>query len=95
MVVVNKRSHKPTSHDVYIGRPSVFGNPVRLNKEHERSRVVALFEDWIRNDPSFMAQRARDAIRELPEDAVLVCWCAPKQCHGDVIIKLWKEYHNA
>lgn len=27
MIVVNKRYHIPTQNDVYIGRPSIFGNP--------------------------------------------------------------------
>lgn len=97
MIVVNKRTHKRTPQDVYIGRPSVFGNPMKILHESKRERRIAVefFDDWVRNDPGFIAQRTRDAIRALPEDAVLVCWCAPKQCHGDMIIKLWKEYHNA
>lgn len=26
---------------------------------------------------------------------VLGCWCKPGPCHGDVLIKLWKEKHDA
>lgn len=34
-------------------------------------------------------------IRELPEDAVLACWCFPLPCHADRIVKIWKELHSA
>lgn len=33
-------------------------------------------------------------IKELPEDAVLGCWCAPEPCHADIIMKIWKELHK-
>lgn len=36
----------------------------------------------------------RPSIQGLPPDAVLGCWCKPKACHGDVIIKLWKELQS-
>ena len=33
------------------------------------------------------------SLAALPElvDKVLACWCKPKACHGDVLIKIMKE----
>ena len=84
----------------YIGRPhkeiprqewegSVFGNPFPLYKESERAVVIRRFEDYARSTPSIL-----DAIAALPEDAVLGCWCAPKPCHGAIIVTIWKELHS-
>jgi hypothetical protein len=87
---------KKSPYTTYIGRPSVFGNPHALGyvcpvceEEHTRAEAVLLYEQHARETP-----RLLEAIRELPEDAVLGCWCAPRACHGDVIVKLWKEMHG-
>jgi hypothetical protein len=54
----------------------------------ERTRVIEAFERDIRNDPVRL-----ELIRKLPADAVLGCWCAPFDCHGHVIVKIWEEMH--
>jgi len=84
--IVN-RYHK-VPFDVYIGRPSKFGNPFKL--EHmgddvERTSVVALYRAWIWQPEQ--EQLRRDAIKEL-RGKVLGCWCAPKPCHGDVLAEI-------
>ena len=28
------------------------------------------------------------------KDLVLLCWCYPKRCHGESIIKILKEIYN-
>lgn len=71
----------------YIGRPSRFGNPYSL-EEYGREEAVAKYEDYARKNSKLL-----EWIRLLPEDAVLGCWCFPRLCHGDVIMKLWKEMH--
>lgn len=97
---------EPFTH--YIGRgwmPTVpkgkvqpvqaqLGNPMVMSHDSEREAVVKFYEDWVRNDPGFVAQGHRDRIKALPEDAVLGCWCKPRACHGDVIAKIWKELHS-
>ncbi|MDE1766583.1 MAG: DUF4326 domain-containing protein [Thaumarchaeota archaeon] len=86
---------EPYTH--YIGRPSLLGNPfthvkyssiVEKNCE-TREESINKFEDYAK-----MNRRILDAIYKLPEDAILGCWCKPLACHGDVIIKLWKELHE-
>ncbi len=54
-----------------------------------REAAIRSFEDEARTDPAIVA-----AIKALPEDAVLGCWCRPKACHCDVIVKLWREWYG-
>lgn len=83
---------EPYTH--YIGRTghgfvsTGLGNPSVMSTEADRPLCIADFETYARATPRVMT-----LIASLPEDAVLGCWCAPKACHGDVIIKLWKELH--
>lgn len=86
MRVVNTKRHRFTH---YIGRPSLFGNPFVLGRDGDRDRVITMFEQMARRDPSMLA-----AIKVLPENAILGCYCKPLACHGDVIVKLWKEMHS-
>ena len=45
-------------YDVYIGRPSVFGNPFTIGKDGDRKEVVEkyrfYFENKIENDDDFL-----------------------------------------
>ena len=65
-----------------------FGNPYPLTCERERqwcvSRFFAYFHDRIENDPAFRAAVLGLRCKRLG------CFCAPKQCHGDVI-KAWLD----
>jgi len=86
MKVVNLRKEKYTH---YIGRGSVFGNPFRIGKDGNREEVIKKYEQWVRKSNIIMSE-----IYYLPEDAILGCFCKPQACHGDIIIKLWKELHD-
>lgn len=76
---------KRESYDVYIGRPSKWGNPFAIGKDGSREEVIAKYEAWIASRPELLAA--------LPELAgqTLGCWCAPKTCHGDVLARLAGE----
>lgn len=67
--------------DVYIGRPSKWGNPFTV-EEHGRDGAVDAYAEWIKTQPELLA-----ALPEL-RGRVLGCWCAPKRCHGDVLVGL-------
>ena len=51
--------------------------------------VMRRFEKHARRSPALLA-----LIKALPENARLGCYCTPKPCHGDVIVKLWKELNE-
>lgn len=68
--------------DVYIGRPSKWGNPFLIGKHGTREEVIAKYEVWLRTQPHLVA-----ALPEL-RGKVLGCWCSPQRCHGDVLARL-------
>jgi hypothetical protein len=71
---------------IYIGRPSVFGNPFVIGRDGTREDVISKYEIYARQSKEIMSE-----IERLPEDAILACWCSPKPCHGDILVKIWKE----
>lgn len=77
---------KRESYSVYIGRPSALGNPYVIGKDGDRTTVISKFENYARNNSKVL-----QAIDKLQEHDVLGCWCSPHSCHGNVIIKIWKE----
>jgi hypothetical protein len=80
---MNKVVHcKRGPFDVYIGRPSKWGNPFVIGKDGTREEVIAKYEAWLKEHPELMA-----ALPEL-QGKVLGCWCAPEACHGDVLARL-------
>ena len=70
--------------DIYIGRPSKWGNPFVVGQDGTREEVIAKYEQWLLADEQ---SALRAALTEL-RGKVLGCWCAPKACHGDVLARL-------
>jgi hypothetical protein len=81
---------KKEKYDVYIGRPSKWGNPFThlkylprdLTKVKTRAEAVAAYAEWILHQPELIV-----ALPEL-RGKTLGCWCAPSACHGDVLLKM-------
>jgi Domain of unknown function (DUF4326) len=73
---------KRERHHVYIGRPSKWGNPFVVGKHGSREQVIERYERSLLADAALMA-----ALPEL-RGKVLGCWCAPRSCHGDVLVRL-------
>ena len=73
---------KRAAHDVYIGRPSKWGNPFVIGPDGTRDDVIARYEAWLLEQPELV-----DALPELA-GKTLGCWCAPRACHGDVLARL-------
>jgi len=73
---------KKEPYDVYVGRPSLFGNPFVIGKDGTREEVIAKYRDWLLAQPELIAQ-----LGEL-RGKTLACWCAPKPCHADVLLEL-------
>lgn len=93
ITVTSKRprgTQAPGATIVYIGRPSVLGNPFPMSKESERAQVIEQYRDWLRAQYK-TNPRVRSALESLAarsragEHLALQCWCAPLPCHGDVI----------
>jgi hypothetical protein len=85
--------------DVYIGRAcrkggwdlsaSKWANPFPVaSTPGGRDAAIARYEKYLRNERP-------DLLRALPElggGRTLGCWCAPKPCHGDVLVRLFLEH---
>jgi hypothetical protein len=77
---------KKEKYDVYIGRPSKWGNQFRIKQRGNlKARHDAVYQYWIwvHAQPDFM----REIRREL-NGKVLGCWCQPEFCHGHVIARI-------
>mmetsp|Transcript_17335 Transcript_17335/g.19317 ORF Transcript_17335/g.19317 Transcript_17335/m.19317 type:complete len:336 (+) Transcript_17335:11-1018(+) len=71
--------------DVYIGRPSFWGNPFKVGKDKDgdRHEVTTKYDEWLCAQPDLCA-RAR---RELKGKRI-ACWCHPLKCHGEVLARV-------
>lgn len=72
-------------YDVYIGRPSIWGNPFVIGTDGTREQVIEKYREWILQNKELM-----DRLHEL-KDKTLGCWCKPQRCHGDVLAQLVEE----
>jgi hypothetical protein len=72
--------------DVYIGRPSTWGNPFEIGVHGTRDGVI---EKYRRHMLRRLAEEPglRRQLEEL-RGKRLACWCAPLPCHGDVLLEL-------
>lgn len=75
--------------DVYIGRPSKFGNPFKIGRDGTRAEVIEKYEAFIRSQ--LTNPKVRQSIREL-RGKRLGCYCAPEACHGHVLARLADEF---
>jgi hypothetical protein len=90
--------------DVYIGRRINYGgwvleespwaNPFKLPQKpkptpEQVQAVLDKYEAYVRAKPKLMAR-----LGEL-QGKRLGCWCKPKPCHGDVLVKLVEEWRLA
>lgn len=69
-------------YDVFIGRPSIWGNPFIIGKHGNREQVIAKYREWILKRPDLMAQLHTLRGKRLG------CYCAPLHCHGHVLAEL-------
>ena len=87
--VVNRRYHKPTEYDVYIGRPGPWENQFAMPADGTRDEVCDLHMAHWRK----ILRRNPKALRPLV-GKVLVCFCKPLRCHGDNYVQLNKEHYD-
>lgn len=76
--VVHCKKHP---YDIYIGRPSKWGNPFTV-REYGRGKAITLYRKWIFKPEQEQLRKA--AVTEL-KGKVLGCYCYPNPCHGDTL----------
>lgn len=73
--VVNLRNER---FDVYIGRGSQWGNPLRIGVDGSRSVVIQKYREYA------LGMFSHESLRTLA-GKTLGCYCKPLACHGDVL----------
>lgn len=81
MKVKNKRTDKLEPGDIYVGRPTKWGNPFVIGSDGGREDVVRKYCDWLLRNPALVAQAKKELCGHN-----LVCWCAPHKCHADILM---------
>ena len=92
---------KKDKFDVYIGRPSKWGNPFTHIKDKNTiaKYIVDTREDAITNYKGYLWKEivnGRVTKEELLalDGKTLGCWCKPLPCHGDVIAQAIEYFKN-
>lgn len=78
-IVVNIRWEKA---DIYIGKPSKWGNPFVIGKDGDRAQVLKKYLLYV-----LSRQDLIDSLSEI-KGKRLGCLCKPAECHGDVLVDL-------
>lgn len=81
--------------NLYIGRnvfyvkapKSKWANPFTV-KEYGREKCLEKYEEYVRKGPLWEQLKELEGIEELG------CWCCPEGCHGDILIRLYKEFSS-
>jgi hypothetical protein len=84
---------KNSEYDIYIGRPSKWGNPFThisdkktLAKFVKSNRYEAIesYKEWLLKGEGSYLLRDLDELK----GKILGCWCHPKSCHGHFLSEL-------
>jgi len=82
---------------VYVGRPTEWGNPFRVDSCESREVAVANYRRWIeardadlrRTGKKFFDGPYSVTVRMSLRDKDLACWCPLDQpCHADVLLEI-------
>ena len=73
---------KRSPYDVYIGRPSKWGNPFEVGRDGLRDEVIEKYRAYV------LTQFTVEEIQAELKGKILGCWCAPQNCHGDILSDL-------
>jgi hypothetical protein len=98
----NYTSHKQLDENfgnrwIYVGRAdstsgfqqSPLGNPYTV-EEHGREGAIDLYRRWLWDRINDGDIKILYALSQISDDSILVCWCKPKACHGEVIVAAWQ-----
>ncbi len=81
---------KKEKFDVYIGRPSKWGNPFNIGVDGTRTDVITKYEEWLLGARKAPNDQIRPTLKEAKNELTgktLGCWCHPKPCHGSILIR--------
>lgn len=107
ILVINKKDYGASwiasKGGIYIGRPSVLGNPfshksgtLAKYKVASRDEAIEKYREWLRAEWLKNGEVKQELLRlarlyRKHAELVLVCWCKPEPCHGDVLAEVIKK----
>ena len=91
MIVIGNKRNGETG--IYVGRPTVLGNPFEIGRDGSREEVIAKYREWFYTHgvKSLKVRKELQRLKHLHAlsgSLCLLCWCSPAPCHAEVI----KEY---
>lgn len=75
--VYNKHHRDASASAIYVGRGSPWGNPFRIGEHGSREQVIEKFRCEVLPKLDLSPLKGKD----------LVCYCAPKACHADLLLE--------
>jgi hypothetical protein len=84
--VYNKHHGDAPSDAVYVGRGSVWGNPYPITASVSREKSLSMYETYLKKHPKFV-----EKIKKELNGKDLVCFCVPKVCHADILLRISNE----
>lgn len=84
-VIRRRRGVALPACSVYVGRPTIWGNPFVIGNGVSREDAVRLYREWAYDVDN---EVFREAVRERLRGKDLACWCAPLACHADVLLEI-------
>ena len=106
MILVNKnaKDYIPSDLNCYIGRGSLVGNPFSHIPSGTKAEFIVSsreeacleYEAWLWN--KVLVEKNKEIINflaKINDDARLICYCVPLQCHGETVIRVstWVKRH--
>jgi hypothetical protein len=74
------------AYETYFAHIIAGADPVRISRQIAKDRSLSIAHAWKRCDRNtFLAElkRIEASVKECEQP--ILCWCAPKRCHGDAI----------
>lgn len=84
--VLNIKTDELTANSVYIGCPTKWGNLNYIGFNCTREQAIQRYIDEKSKDKVFIKM-----VKKELRGKDLVCNCAPKDCHGDWLLKIANE----
>jgi hypothetical protein len=81
-LVVNCRKDK---YDVFIGRPSKWGNPYKIGINGTRDEVIEKYREYLKTNKILLDQLYKLKGKRLG------CFCAPLKCHGHILLEFLEK----
>ena len=92
-----KLTYKMLAAHPEMGDGSGLGNPFKAENYDSPEDCLRDYRRWlderIRPRSDLMEKKgmaSRAALESIKPTTLLVCWCKPEPCHGDVVVKAWE-----